>query len=391
MLKELTIAVISDLHCRVGNGQNQESLNTYLLTDMLEKPVNRHPIAALKHLIETANLSCDILICPGDLADKVELQGIKDGWAFVKQVKEKLSCKTLIGTIGNHDVDSRNKRNLSGPFDYLKQFSADFPTEDKTLNLEYWTNNYCIYDSDEFIIVNINTCNGHTSELGASSSSISEILVSDVQLQIEQIKNYKLKFKICNLHHHPIKQSNIDNYKDSDVVERGDQLVKTLNELNFDIIIHGHKHDPQLTVYDGLPIFAAGSFSSMTNLRALGAENTFHIIKLKHIGNNRFGIIYTWVYGPKNGWTQKNGTYFPCMVGFGNTESLDVIAKSCFDLYAKENLGISYKRLINEIEAINYLDRKQQKDLSAVLKETYGLAFSPEFPDIPDQLNKLLK
>ncbi len=391
MLSDVSIAVISDLHCRVGNGQDQESLNTYLLTDMLEKPPNRHPIAALKQLIDKEKLRSSLIICPGDLADKVELQGIKDGWGFVKQIKEKLGCAALIGTVGNHDVDSRNKKNLSNPFQYLKEFSTDFPTDREDLNLRYWTWHYCIYGIENTVIVNINTCHNHTSEEKAGFSGVSESLISDIQEEIKKIPEYDSKFKICCLHHHPIKHSNIDNYKDADVVERGDQLIDALVKMDFDLVVHGHKHDPQLRINDGLPILAAGSFSSMMNLKALGAENTFHIITLKRDGTKRRGIINTWVYGPKTGWTQKNGTYFPCKIGFGNTTSIEQLAEECSALFAGREYGISYKHLTSAIDSINYLDLRQQTELSRILKDEYRLAFSPEFPDMPDQLTKLVE
>jgi len=58
----IKIAVISDLHCR---DSNESYRTTYLYSDLLKRPITRHPIEAIKKKITDEKISCDFLICLG--------------------------------------------------------------------------------------------------------------------------------------------------------------------------------------------------------------------------------------------------------------------------------------------------------------------------------------
>ncbi len=97
------IAILSDLHVDEGDATSSESwLSTSTPADPSVNPFN-----SLHGLIESDSLSADILLCCGDLANKANFSGQQFAWKSVHELAEKLGDARVIGTAGNHDLDSR--------------------------------------------------------------------------------------------------------------------------------------------------------------------------------------------------------------------------------------------------------------------------------------------
>lgn len=127
----MKICIISDLHCKFKQDPNEKS-ETFLFSNSPRKPVNQHPVVSLLHLIDKKELRADILLCPGDLGDKADEQGITSSWQFLEEIKTKLSASLLIGIPGNHDINSR-QLNKKEPFEFIKNFHEGFPVIDEDL------------------------------------------------------------------------------------------------------------------------------------------------------------------------------------------------------------------------------------------------------------------
>ncbi len=385
MENNLKIAVVSDLHCRYSEGKKITEVHSYLTSDLTKSPIDRNPIESLKKVIVASELKADILICPGDVSDKSDKQGLISGWKYLEELKISFQANNLVGTVGNHDVNSRGTIKDNGPFDLLKTFTDNFPTSNDHLNTLYWANDYCILSDTKYDLLIFNSSNNHIDDKLCYESKITPHTLNRIKSELEKLDNNE-KIKIAMCHHHPIKHSNMD-YKDGDSIEKGDDLLKLLTDFNFSLIVHGHKHDPQLNYHNKLPVFAAGSFSSMMNLLDLGAENTFHFIELS---NNKTGIIRSWIYGPKEGWTQKADTYFPCFTGFGVNVNLDDLASKCSDWFLELNSNhIEYRVLVNKFPEIDFLIPSEQKAFDAILKNKHRIQFLPELLNRPQKLFKM--
>lgn len=373
----LRIAVISDLHCKHSTGDKDATRSTNLWTDEIAITENRHPIKALKKLITEQNLSTDFLICPGDIADKSDNQGLISGWGYLKDIKVALNAKELLATIGNHDVNSRTM-GTEPPFEKLKQLDTEYFPVPKAIVDKFWSNGYTIYQDENSVILIYNSCLTHTNKDNALQSNISDMTLQEIDQDLAKITDKKFRFALC--HHHPIQHANMDN-KDTDFIEKGDKLVKLLNRHNFQLIIHGHKHDPRVTSVDNLCVFCAGSFSSRTNLIDTGADNTFHIVELD--ANENRGTIKTWIYLPNDGW-QAKAKYFPVKTGFGYNGNLDKLADDCAVWFQSKNRKIiEYSELVSEFNMLDYLKPDDQNYLHEKLLKTYQLEFSPELRNSP--------
>src|SRR5947207_1949563 len=76
---EMTIAVISDLHCHHSSQEPAESL---LISDADRAPSSQHPVEALLDLIRTNALQATALLMPGDFTNRVDRQGFHSGWGL---------------------------------------------------------------------------------------------------------------------------------------------------------------------------------------------------------------------------------------------------------------------------------------------------------------------
>jgi predicted phosphodiesterase len=385
-LSILKVAVISDLHCRHSGGKSPVQANTFLTSDLFPLPVNRNPVESLKKVIRERSIVADLLVCPGDITDKCDPQGLITGWRFLEELASAFKAQQLVATVGNHDVDSRH---LLVPFTHsfdLIQRLNNFPTSNAIENDKFWSKHYCILETDESLLVVLNSCFTHTDITSAKFSKIDQSMIDRIREDVTA-RRHENKCKLALVHHHPMLHSNID-YSDTDFLDKSDELLKLLDELDFHLCIHGHKHDPRLVYKNSLAVLAAGSLSSTMNILDLKADNVFHHITITI--PERRGIIESWIYSPKDGWKQQNDTYFPCLTGFGfqtNIKTLATEVAAFFNSRGKEVL--SYSIIVQQFPNLAFLIPDDQTKLNNYLLSEHGIHLMPKLPNIPQVAAKL--
>jgi calcineurin-like phosphoesterase family protein len=380
----MKICIISDLHCKYQLNTS-EATYTLLLTTKPRIPSTQHPVASMLNLIDKDphfKNNTDILLCLGDIGDKADEQGIASGWIFVEEICSRLGAKLCLGIPGNHDINSR-KHNAKDAFSYIKNFHENFPTKSPELNNQFWGSGYCIVTYQKCLILLINSVHDHIDEEAANHTSLQSSSLEKISNELNKFKLGEYDYKLCIIHHHPIKHSNIINAKDSDSIENGDDLINKLNRLNFNIVIHGHKHQPRIVEYSGMPIFATGSFSCFANLQGSGIDTMFHLLELNP--NTKLGTIESWEYDINNGWSQKLNSIFPPSIGFGAELDIQKTAEQISELFDRNGKNpILYQDVIKNIKEINYLIPEKLIQLKNILKEKYYITTKPEYPLQPD-------
>ncbi|TQI71436.1 3',5'-cyclic AMP phosphodiesterase CpdA [Gramella sp. Hel_I_59] len=367
----MKLCIISDLHCTEKKGNS-----SFFYSDIPDVPINQNPISSiLKKIGEDKSTHSDIVLCLGDLGDKAYKQGIKSAWEGLNRIKNEMNAEILIGIPGNHDVNSRKTYVGEKPFEYIENFSINFPTPDKESNLKFWQEGYCIYEFKDFEILMINTVLNHIDEASAGISEISHRTLEAIE---EELNSDEQKIKICILHHHPIKHSNIENWRDADSLDRGDTLLTILNRYNYDLVIHGHKHQPRIVERDGLTIFASGSFSSFENLQGTGFKTMFHVVDIK---SKSKGKIFSWEYNIQNGWEVELNHRFPPEIGFGERVNLNTLAKkikTTFDSFNSD--AVLYESVMLANPELDYMTPETLIKLGDLLNKQFNLVPQPEFP-----------
>lgn len=375
----MKFCIISDLHCKYQLDSSSPA-DTLLISNKPRSPINQHPVASMLNIIEKDKLRTNFLFCLGDLGDKADEQGISSAWSMVGDIKRKLNVDKIYSLAGNHDINSRHL-NEKKPFEFIKRFHEDFPTNDINCNNSFWSEGYCATIEQNTMILMINTVQHHNDMASASESKIDKETLESIEFKINELNSEDVKFRVCLLHHHPIKHSNIQNYVDSDSIERGDELLDLLDRFRFNIVIHGHKHQPRITKYNTLTILAAGSFSSLANLQGTGIQNMFHVVEL--FQDSFKGEIYSWEYNIYDGWKESNNINFPSKIGFGNTKNIDDIAEQIATFKTEDFRYILYEDLVEQIPDLKFIPPNELIQLERILSVKYGLKSSPTFPKTP--------
>lgn len=313
---------MSDLHCRLTNDPTESSLEV----GSTRIPAVYHPVQALLELIDRKGMHADALLVPGDIANRASREGLSQGWDFALEVGRALGTNIVLPAFGNHDVDSRRTRPDQDAFYNVRNLRPGFPFGDSESAAKYFAEGFCLQNvTTAAQIVALNTVIDHTDEQTAKRGrfDISRIArLSDFLRRQETAP-----IRVAMMHHHPILHTGP--FKaDLDVLATGDKLIEVLRANGCCLVVHGHKHLARLSVNDGLPIFACGSFSAVLGVHASSMANMFHMLMLEANGGSQRGRIETWVFHYGTGWghahTEHSG--FPFSTGFGSKQTAHDIA-----------------------------------------------------------------
>lgn len=384
MSKTLRLAIVSDLHCTDNPARRKL---THLHPDTPGVPVSRHPVEALKKLIKDDGLKVDILLCPGDITDQINNSGFYAGWRYLEEIGSALSVgDNIFATLGNHDVNSRIEK-PGEAFVIAKNLRNNYPVPTAELQASYWGEHFCIVEKEDYRLFIFNSVHDHYNLENCKSISLDIATLHRIDEQLT--KTDKTKIGIAMSHHHPISHASID-YQDTDIIDKGDQLLAILQKNGFTFYLHGHKHEPVLRSINGLAVLGAGSFSSLENLKETQSENMFHIVEIEQ----HRGIIESWDYGIKSGWHKKNGSSsFPNLAGYGYFGTIQDLAERINTwLEVKESKSSNLKFLAIDIAEIFYLRPDQQKELEQQLENQHEIEIMPNISfGKKASINKILK
>jgi len=187
----MKIAIISDLHCHAIKNARKDKRESFLIVGDPQVPAGRHPVRALLELARSKKMTVDALICPGDLANKVSKEGMEASWNHLRELQRAFKAKSLLCTVGNHDVDSRRKHDPN-PFKFIQSFRPDFPLKQKAQKNNFWTNGfYKRVVSKNLEVLTLNTVIDHTDEKTAQRGTFD---ANDASPSHTPFK-YKIKFK----------------------------------------------------------------------------------------------------------------------------------------------------------------------------------------------------
>jgi 3',5'-cyclic AMP phosphodiesterase CpdA len=329
---QLRTAIISDMHCHdLVHDDTQES---YLMAGDSRIPEERHPVAALLKLIRSKRERSDIVVAPGDLANKMCRVGLTQSWDYLGEVKRALHARLLLVTLGNHDVDS-HKLTGRGPFEVSRSVSAYFPLFSAKERDSYWSNGFAIVKrNSRFIFLIINSVLDHTDIVSAKRGSFNPTRLSSLEEALSNIGNIdRYPIRMAVLHHHPILHT-IDDMGPNDVLAEGDQLLDLLSRYGFVFVIHGHKHFPRILRYQSMFVLAAGSFSAYFKKMGSRTRNLFHILELSKDGDTPItGELKNYEFNWGMGWnpTSTKSSGFPSVIKISQENRMvnhrDIVAR----------------------------------------------------------------
>ncbi|WCT11555.1 metallophosphoesterase family protein [Mucilaginibacter jinjuensis] len=373
----LKIAVISDLHCHPLEKDFNKN-NTLLFSDGLRLPTTEHPVENLLEIIEKEKIKVDLVLSPGDFTHQSNRQGLFSGWSYVNEIARALKADDVIATIGNHDIDSRHTySNYS--FEIPKKVSQSFPLHKDKLK-SFWDTGFTFIDESEYLILVVNSTHFHT-HYNKDNPVENPAVKGKMDLsQIEQIDKYlsensvDTKIKIVLVHHHPIQHSRLK-LGEEDVIENGDSFMNVLGKHRFDLVVHGHKHDPWLRYIPSengfaMPVLSSGSFSATNQTLWINKFNYFHVIEIVKTDNHPAnGTIETYTFKKLIGWAKGRDDGFYPYSGFGYKESLTSIVEELKKLVTENTVMVKWEVIIAQIPQIKFLTPDKLDELEELLSK----------------------
>ncbi|MBK8466325.1 MAG: metallophosphoesterase [Chloracidobacterium sp.] len=382
MAESLTIAVVSDLHAYDYPIDKEPPPSTLCTLDS-ETPHNRHPIAALSHLIHTEPaLRSNILMCCGDMGDKARPAGINYTWQKLQALKSELGASELFVTPGNHDVDSRHKHNDFDAKGYLQGLTPRFPFEDEHIWDRFWSRNYVVMTMPHYRVVVLNTSAYHGGqpeeyEHGRISTRTVDQLKNEL-VELETREPRTINILLC--HHHPHNYGDLEE-NDQSLMSGGNRLLQTLDQLDSDwIVIHGHKHHPRIAYAAGdssALVFSAGSLCA-PNGPSTGIRNQFYLLTFPLESDTLIGKFQAWDWIPNIGWQLAQRTSgLPSSGGFGNRQKPNAIAKEINEIFlARSQPYLSWSEITGALPLVEYVLPDSLEKVIKRLRETHGIQTS---------------
>lgn len=350
----MKIVVLSDLHAFCSDARKASDGKASLPPSLIDfsastrKP-NIDPLVGFIKLFERGEIEHpDLLIVGGDLGDKADAHAIQSTWRELSSLTDKNPATKLIATCGNHDLDTRHKQNKFDPRGFLRTLEPGFPfpntVEHKINLLEYWANHFSVLESDQYRVLNINSCAFHgfgtDAEPELEHGRISDITLDGIEECIKTtVQAAPHKQNICLFHHH-IRPVSTDSFDDKSTMKGSERLASMLSkpQLGEWFIIHGHRHRSNLFCAGGNSAPIVLSCASFAATR-IGDEhnpspNQFYDIELEEVGVGQVarvaGSIRAWNWTPSIGWQSKTSIPggLPVVSGFGYRGYIPDLAKS---------------------------------------------------------------
>ncbi|CUX24301.1 MULTISPECIES: metallophosphoesterase family protein [Agrobacterium tumefaciens complex] len=364
------LLILSDLHAYRGTPSG--SPPSHLKVD------SSHALASMFSgivgTLQKEGITPDLIICPGDLADKADPVAQSNAWAQMEELKTVLGASQLIGTAGNHDVDSRLVFTEFDPKGVLQSLQPAFPGGTEIEVDRYWARNFVIYEFGDLRIVNLNSAafHGIASDERDTSTHISEykrgrVSKSTVSSIVNSIKNKSFKHNVLLTHHH-VRKNDIYERDDSDMIGAA-HLLRQLED-NSDtpwLVIHGHQHYPEVEYASGgseaAIVFSAGSFAARIEATfAARAPNQFYFIEIcddaTETGDwSPCGTIKAWHWVPHEGWSRSPANYnIPYGSGFGCRENNQTLAtKVVTEINGSSEKFLTLKQVLDRVPQLKFV------------------------------------
>lgn len=349
---KVRFAVISDVHAVTGNAERHE---THAREETKDDP-SVNPFAAVRRLIEHSQqendqepLLADALLCPGDLANRMNKDGLRYAWEELKTIADLLGAERVIATAGNHDIvrleDMPEDADDDAWVASLRALTPEFPSADSSEAQRYFLDDFTVVEGERWRVVALNSCASYTNPGQSWHGKIEEKTLQHIEAKIGASRK---DVNILMCHHHPVEWAHLSS-KDTSYMEGGNKLMGALerNDPGRWIVLHGHRHVPALgyagEASSGPVRMSAGSLAVLLGPQGRGdATNQFYTLEfdldetasLDLIGAGRFRA---WDWAQEKGMTPAaQSTELPGSGGFGFRRDAHDLASMCKTYLAQE-------------------------------------------------------
>jgi hypothetical protein len=387
----LRVLLLSDLHAISGDPDTVTS-PSHLSARPTYDSATLNPLRAIPDMLRKESLCVDWVLCPGDLGDRADPVAQRFAWESLERLRAEVGATRLVGTAGNHDVDSRLKYDDYDPKGNLQSLKPPFPGLDEISVDRYWSRNFAILNDGDVRLVILNSAAFHgVYSDDASVKRPAEYLhgrVSDRTIDAIEasLDGSDAKLNILMTHHHIIANEEFYRTAGNDVMRGGQLLLKRLYEKTGHrwVVIHGHQHFPDVR-YGGTGspppvIFSAGSVSAKLSPDIFyRATNQFYYLEFpihryETLGWEGCATVRSWHWIKGTGWLPTPLDFkagIPSGSGFGCIVSPRDIARQMASAFRSSGQStLRYAEMCGFVPVLEFmLSADLQATFAACLKE----------------------
>jgi hypothetical protein len=232
----------------------------------------------------------------------------------------------------------------------------------------------------------LNTAAHHETKADAEQGRVSDETLDVLRTKVQGALRPQ---RILLVHHHPYRHDALDR-TDYSALDGGPELLRILQDNGDWIVIHGHRHYPNLVYAAGSTtapvILASGSFSAFLypELRTR-VRNQFHVLDLESAGTEPgtaglVGTIQSWEYNYSTGWGRPTSSEgIPDQAGFGYRGSLeDALEHLCNVVRDSGERYITLEEVVRIHPSLKFLLPVDRQKLLKIAQDRGLVAVSPE-------------
>jgi hypothetical protein len=388
----ISLLVISDVHASANDLEEDTAVSWYSTLPQYDRPF-RNPFHGIPDLLNREQLSVDLILCPGDLADCAEPTAQDKAWSALENLRVKIGARRLVGTVGNHDVDSRAKYSPFDPKSTLQSLTPIFPGLTEAECDFFWARNFVVFHEGNVRFVVLNSAAFHGVHSGEPDNLHKEYLhgrVSDKTIEaiLTKLKDGAFKLNILLLHHHIYRNEHITASDYSEMMNGHGLLHQLMNLLNEPwLVVHGHQHYPDLFYARGHAVtpvvLSAGSISRrLTGALSQRALNQIYHVQLPiseyaALGWSPCGLIKSWHWTDKIGWSRTpfaKDVPVPFGAGFGCRKHPDVWADEIKAEFARDRVSrMDWSVVVQRLPALQYVLPANLRSVIEILRDRHGI------------------
>lgn len=332
--------------------------------------------------IQENEITADYLVLPGDLTNQAQPQEVQIASELILQVADALYVpqNKIVFVPGNHDVnwsvfDPTDDTGVSWGQRYAP-ISSDIFHFRQLVNRGdsdlFLPPHFTAWSFDDLLVIGYNSAS-HDSPVPediAHHGLADPNHLAAIRRYLDSIGPPDGRLRLFLVHHHPLDfAAPLPSKADFSLMTNAENLLSLLHECDFDLLIHGHKHQPKFgthstQTHSHLPILCSGSFSVEIDTQWAGTvDNQFHLVTV----NGRTGYesrvtgkITSWANNHSRGWipSEESTSGIHHIIPFGNyvmPKELDTRLEPFITQWLTQHDHILWKDVVEKFPDLEHL------------------------------------
>jgi 3',5'-cyclic AMP phosphodiesterase CpdA len=385
----VNILVLSDLH--IGDSARCSSMTPKAA--ITSKSINEGLVDKLILRLKEDFPKIDYVVLPGDMADRAQHEQYEHLDLVIERITTDLKIlpTQVVFSPGNHDVDWATLSATGADHSSERRWASRYtPIKESRVIKSSLENGVGNPFSPEYVVswafpgiefIALNTAAKDKPNDDNHPGEISREMLDAVVKAVAKSAKAEDSPRVLLIHHHPIQYENMFiGWKDFSILQCPADLINFCGVQRIDMIIHGHRHQPnfkQMMSQDGrvVGVFASGSFSARFPAYVYDdLSNQAHVVSLSGRDEETSalkGALNSLAFSQVNGWrpSRRATDGIDARVPFGSLLPAHSLYLMIREFVAERLADVGHVKMTDIITYQERLGMQPPQVLEAVIKK----------------------